>query len=146
VARAEISAWTTPTLPAASGKAGDMRLSLRRAITSQAYGAVKRAARAAASCSKFYDRVTFDDRRTECSVLVAVLAGYKQDLWSLVMPSLKTAVAALDGADIYIVSPGKTDQALADLCRSEGWSYLATATNDVSLAQTSVSSSMTKPN
>lgn len=110
-------------------------MSLQRSITTQAYGAVKRAARAADSYSKFHDRVTFDDRGTQSAVLITVLAGYKQDLWPLVMPRLKAAIAAVGGADVCFVSPGKRDEALAALCKTEGWSYLATSTNDVSLAQ-----------
>jgi hypothetical protein len=114
---------------------GDAARALRRSITSQAYGTVKKAARAADSYSKFHDRVTFDDRRHAGTLLVTMLAGYKQDLWPLVMPRFKAALALVPEADVCLVSPGKRDEALAALCAAEGWSYLATATNDVSLAQ-----------
>jgi hypothetical protein len=106
-----------------------------RPITSQAYGAVKRAVRAADTYSKFWDRVTFEDRHHGSPVLVTVLVGYKPDLWPFVMPRLKAALAVMPEADVCLVSPGKRDEALSALCASEAWSYLATATNDVSLAQ-----------
>lgn len=109
--------------------------SLRRMITSQAYGAVKRAAQAADAYSKFHDRVTFDDRRRNAPILITILAGYKQDLWPVVIPRLKAAIKAMGDADVCFLSPGKRDETLADLCRAEHWSYLTTSTNDVSLAQ-----------
>jgi hypothetical protein len=101
-------------------------------LSSRAYGAVKAIALAADTRSKLHDRVTFDDRRSGAPVLVCMLAGYKADLWSLVMPRFK---AALPHADVCLVSPGTRNEELATLCRTEGWSYLSTATNDVSLAQ-----------
>ena len=48
------------------------------------------------------------------------------------MPRLRLA---LPDADVCVVSPGLRLDSLAELCRSEGWSYLSTATNDVALAQ-----------
>lgn len=61
-----------------------------------------------------------------------MLAGYKPDLWPFVIPRFR---AALADSDVCLVSPGKHSAAIAELCRREGWSYLATSTNDVSLAQ-----------
>lgn len=61
-----------------------------------------------------------------------MLAGYKPDLWRFVMPRFR---AALPDADVCIVSPGKYAEPLAKLCGQQGWSYLSTSTNDVSLAQ-----------
>ena len=101
-------------------------------LSARAYGLLKNGALAAQTYSKLNDRMTFDDRRTGARVVVAMLAGYKRELWPLVFPRLK---AALPEADVCLVSPGLRDEALSDLCRREGWSYLGTATNDVSLAQ-----------
>jgi hypothetical protein len=101
-------------------------------LPSRAYDALKRGALAAQTFSKLNDRNTFDDRRTGERVVVTMLAGYKPDLWPLIFPRFK---AALPKADVCIVSPGLRHDALSDLCRREGWSYLGTATNDVSLAQ-----------
>jgi hypothetical protein len=104
----------------------------RTSLASRAYGLLKGSAYAAQNFSKLNDRVTFEDRRTGASTMVAVLVGYKKELWPLVFPRLK---AALPGADVCLVSPGLRNVELSDLCRREGWSYLGTATNDVSLAQ-----------
>jgi hypothetical protein len=104
----------------------------RPSLSSRAYGLLKSGAVAAQTYSKLHDRFTFDDRRTGARTVVIMLAGYKRDLWPLVFPRFK---AALPEADVCLVSPGLRNEALAELCRREGWSYLATATNDVSLAQ-----------
>jgi hypothetical protein len=105
---------------------------VRTSLSSRAYNALKRGAIAAQTYSKLNDRMKFDDRRTGARTVVVMLAGYKQNLWPLVFPRFK---AALPEADVCLVSPGRRDETLADLCRKEGWSYLSTATNDVSLAQ-----------
>jgi hypothetical protein len=131
VARARSISWAA----AERVRIGVATRSLHGSITSLAYGAVKRTARAAVTYLKFWDRTTFDDRRHGGTLLVAMLAGYKQDLWPLVMPRFKAALALVPEADVCLVSPGKHDEALAALCAAEGWSYLATTTNDVSLAQ-----------
>jgi hypothetical protein len=104
----------------------------KTSVSARAYSALKKAANAADTYSKLHDRVTFDDRRTGAAVVVAMLAGYKAELWPVVMPRFK---AALPQADVCLVSPGVRNETLAELCRKEGWSYLSTATNDVSLAQ-----------
>lgn len=135
MAEARFSAWTAPKPITAVAKVPQRARSFRRTITSEVYGAVKRAAQAADSYSKFRDRTNFTDRRSGHNVLVSVLAGYKQELWPFVMPRLRAALAAAGEADVCLVSPGKQDEGLASLCANEGWSYLATATNDVSLAQ-----------
>jgi hypothetical protein len=82
--------------------------------------------------SRLHDRFILDDRRQASSVVVCVLAGYKPELWSFVIPRLRRA---LPETDVCVVSPGRRVKDLADLCHGEGWSYLSTATNDVSLAQ-----------
>lgn len=128
-------AGTTGLMAPRRMRIGETARTWRRSIASQAYGTVKKAARAADSYSKLHDRITFEDRSHAAPLLVTMLAGYKQDLWPLVMPRFKAALAQMPDADVCLVSPGKRDTALASLCAAEGWSYLATATNDVSLAQ-----------
>lgn len=104
----------------------------RTSLSARAYGLLKGGVVAAQAYSKLNDRITFDDRRTGARTVVAMLAGYKEELWPLVFPRLK---AALPDADVCLVSPGLRHEALSALCAREGWSYLSTATNDVSLAQ-----------
>jgi hypothetical protein len=105
---------------------------VRASLLSRGYGFLRNGALAAQTYSKLNDRITFDDRRTGARVVVVMLAGYKPELWPLVFPRLKSA---LPEADVCLVSPGRHDEALSKLCAKGGWSYLATATNDVSLAQ-----------
>jgi hypothetical protein len=97
-----------------------------------AYDSLKSVFAAIELFSRSHDRFAFDNRQCGAPVLVCMLAGYKPDLWPLVMPRFKRALV---GADICIVSPGIRSEPLAELCRGEGWSYLSTATNDVALAQ-----------
>ena len=96
------------------------------------YNAVKRGRNAVDVYSKLHDRCVFDDRRAGTPELVCMLAGYKPDLWPFVMPRFRTA---LPESDVCLVSPGMRSDALAEMCRAAGWSYLSTVTNDVSLAQ-----------
>jgi len=105
---------------------------VRGPLTARVYGTLKDGYRALDVYSRLHDRFIFDDRRSGARVLVCMLAGYKPDLWPFVMPRFR---AGLPEADVCIVSPGVRRDALADLCRAEGWSYLSTATNDVALAQ-----------
>ena len=101
---------------------------------STVYGRARRAAHNAESFWRTRDRISFDDRRKHHRRLVCVLAGHKPDLWPFVMPRLVRAVPQM--SDVCIVTPGIRDCAASRaLCRQQGWSYLGTATNDVSLAQ-----------
>jgi hypothetical protein len=116
------------SLPGGPGMVGKAR----RALLSRAYGTLKGGLSAVDAYSRLHDHSAFDNRRTGARVLVCMLAGYKPDLWPFVMPRFR---AALPEADVCLVSPGKRSEELVELCRREHWSYLATATNDVALAQ-----------
>ena len=83
--------------------------------------------------SNLRDAYQFKDRKRGSSTLVIVLAGYKQPLWPHVFPRLESAMP--EGVDVCIMSAGKFDAQLDQLCEKNGWSYLATKTNDVSLVQ-----------
>jgi hypothetical protein len=81
---------------------------------------------------KLTDQFRFENRLRGSSILVCMVAGSKPELWRLVMPRFERAAPDVD---VCLVSPGLRVEALADLSRRTGWSYLSTATNDVSLAQ-----------
>lgn len=100
--------------------------------TSWLYGKLKIGSAAVDTFSRLHDRFQFDNRMSNAPVLVCMLAGYKPDLWPLVLPRFRRA---LPQADVCIVSPGLHNDHLAAICRSEGWSYLSTTVNDVALAQ-----------
>jgi hypothetical protein len=98
----------------------------------RAYRTVKQGVHSIEAYSRLHDRFSFDDRRRGAGVLVGMLAGYKPDLWGMVLPRFE---AALPDADVCLVSPGMRSDALAAICARKGWSYLSTSTNDVALAQ-----------
>ena len=104
----------------------------RRPLTTRFYDGLKGGLQSLDRFSRMHDRSVLDDRRQRSNTLVCVPAGYKPELWPFVMPRLRLA---LPDADVCVVSPGLRLDSLAELCRSEGWSYLSTATNDVALAQ-----------
>ncbi len=104
----------------------------RKSVLSWTYERVKSGVGAADHYSRTHARFVFDDRRKGRPVVVAMLAGYKADLWPFVMPRFR---ASLPVADVCLVSPGKRSDELAALCQRESWSYLSTTLNDVALAQ-----------
>ena len=110
----------------------DVKPRPRRPLTTRFYDGLKGGLQSLDRFSRMHDRSVLDDRRQRSNTLVCVLAGYKPELWPFVMPRLRLA---LPDADVCVVSPGLRLDSLAELCRSEGWSYLSTATNDVALAQ-----------
>lgn len=103
-----------------------------QSLTAQIYAQAKNGLRTIDRYSRLHGRFLFDDRRKQSKVLVCFLAGYKRELWPFVLPRLQSA---LPDVDVCVVSPGLWLEELAELCRRHEWSYLRTATNDVSLAQ-----------
>ena len=59
-----------------------------------------------------------------------ILAGYKPDLWDNVFDRVRTY--ADSNIDICVCSSGKKDDRLLEMCKQNGWSYLATQKNQVS--------------
>jgi len=83
--------------------------------------------------SNLSDGHRFINRSQGAETLVIVLAGYKQPLWPFVFPRLQRAMPS--NVDVCIMSAGKFDDELDQLCTRNNWSYLGTVTNDVSLVQ-----------
>lgn len=79
------------------------------------------------------DKYRFVDRRNNASTVAIILAGYKQPLWPFVFARLKRGLPS--DIDVCVMSAGRDDPALDEICAANGWSYLATRTNDVSLVQ-----------
>lgn len=75
----------------------------------------------------------FDNRQTGGAEMLVVLAGYKPLLWEDVFSRLRAYLPPR--IDVVIVTSGLVSQELRDLCAQNGWSYLATAVNNVSLVQ-----------
>ena len=67
-------------------------------------------------------------------------AGFSSASWPDTSPTCSPSSSRLPraippSADVRVVSPGLRASALRAVCEAERWSYLGTATNDVSLAQ-----------
>jgi len=82
---------------------------------------------------RFAGSYQVDDRRSDAETLIVILAGYKDYLWPWTLARVRAAVPP--GADVCIASSGRHDQRLARLAEAEGWSYLSTEKNNVSLVQ-----------
>lgn len=78
-------------------------------------------------------RYKFHDRRKNSSTLILILAGYKPFLWDDVFGRIKAF--APSEADVCIISSGVYDETLAEIAEKNGWSYLSTKRNCVTLIQ-----------
>jgi hypothetical protein len=99
----------------------------------QFYGRAKAVAMDVRRRSNLSDTYRFVDRRRNAATAVFVLAGYKPQLWPFVFPRLECAMP--EEADVCIMTAGKQDDQLQALAEQNGWSYLATRTNDICLVQ-----------
>ncbi len=75
----------------------------------------------------------FRNRSKNSDKLCIVLAGYKEFSYEAVFGRLKKYAPA--DLDICIVSSGKYSDILEQMCKENGWSYLSTKENNVSLVQ-----------
>jgi hypothetical protein len=84
-------------------------------------------------------KYTFINRQKGAPNVVIVLIGYKPKLWNSVVPRIQRALAfdpSLQGNfDVCLVTPGQFKQEVAEIAAKNGWSYLHTKANRVSLAQ-----------
>ena len=89
----------------------------------------------AISLGSLYSRVDADynfiDRRKKSDRLLVILGGYKQVVWDCVFPRVKKYVPS--DMDVCIVTSGLENQILKDMCEENGWSYMSTTKNHVSL-------------
>lgn len=65
--------------------------------------------------------------------LLIVLAGYKEFLWDSVFSRVRKYAA--EDMDICVITAGYKNETLVRMCASEGWSYLHTHENKLSLTQ-----------
>lgn len=75
----------------------------------------------------------FVDRSRGLEKLCIVLAGYKQPLWNEVFGRL--AAALPDDVDVCIMTSGLKNEELMAIAERNGWSYLSTERNHLSLIQ-----------
>lgn len=82
---------------------------------------------------RFAADYSFEDRRSGARHLVLILAGYKEHLWPWVFPRFLRGAPA--DADVCIASSGRHVPELARIAAENGWSYLASAGNQISVVQ-----------
>lgn len=73
----------------------------------------------------------FVDHSKGYSNLLVVLSGYKEFVWDSVFGRLEAYVPK--DMDVCIVTSGKDDKTMRELCEKNQWSYLSTDMNNVSL-------------
>ena len=83
--------------------------------------------------NSFKCRYKFDNRSHDEEYLCIVLAGYKPFLMCDVFDRIK--LFKKDKMDICIITSGIYSNRIADVCKDNGWSYLSTKENNVSLVQ-----------
>lgn len=76
---------------------------------------------------------TFINRSKGSKELLIVVAGYKQFIWDDIFERVKLFTP--EEMDVCLVLPGKDDDILKELSEKNGWSYLSTKQNKLSLAQ-----------
>ena len=81
----------------------------------------------------FTRRYKFEDRSKNKDTVCMILAGYKEFTWDIIFERIKKF--SDDSMDICIVSSGLYSEKLSELAKINGWSYLSTKRNCVTLAQ-----------
>lgn len=75
----------------------------------------------------------FIDRKKNREKMCMVLAGYKEFSYPAVLGRLKKFLD--EDIDVCIITSGKWSDVINEICEINGWSYLSTKENDVSLVQ-----------
>ncbi len=84
-------------------------------------------------CAQVDSEYIFENRKSDKSKLLYVLAGYKLELWQDVSSRLLKFLP--DDIDVCILSSGKYAEQLSKCAEKNGWSYLSTSVNDVAIIQ-----------
>ena len=84
----------------------------------------------------FTRRYKFENRSKNKDTICMILAGYKEFTWDIVFKRIKEF--SNDDIDICIVSSGLYSERLSKIAKINGWSYLSTKRNCVTLAQNMV--------
>lgn len=83
--------------------------------------------------NNFAGEYQFINRSKTKEKLLIVLAGYKEYLWDDVFGRLKATIP--EDMDVCILTAGYENSVLVDMCEKQGWSYLYTYENKLSLTQ-----------
>lgn len=79
------------------------------------------------------ERHEFADRRKRKDKVLFVLAGYKEFLWNDVFERLEKYIP--NDIEVCVLSSGLKSDRLAEIAEKNGWSYLSTAYNSVTMIQ-----------
>lgn len=101
--------------------------------TMNVYSVLREKKRAWEDSNNFRWHGTFIDRQNGHDRLCIVLAGYKEFLYDVVFERIKTYLEP--NIDVCVVTSGLLSERIDKLCEDEGWSYLSTKENNVSLVQ-----------
>lgn len=82
---------------------------------------------------RLHGKYLFDNRSNNNEKLCIILAGYKELIWEDVFGRIIRFLPS--DIDFCVITSGKIDDKLREMCNEMGWSYLSTERNCVSLAQ-----------
>jgi hypothetical protein len=77
-------------------------------------------------------RFQFENRAKQSENLLIILSGYKSLVWESVFPRLRKYVPA--DFDVVVITSGRVNEELKEMCSAHNWSYVSTERNNVSLA------------
>lgn len=83
--------------------------------------------------SAFTRRYKFENRSKNKDAVCMILAGYKEFTWDIIFDRINEF--SEEDMDICIVSSGLYSERLSEIAKINGWSYLSTKRNSVTLAQ-----------
>ena len=86
--------------------------------------------------SAFTRRYKFENRSKNKDTVCMILAGYKEFTWDIIFERIKEF--SDESMDICIVSSGIYSERLSEIAKDNGWSYVSTSRNCVTLAQNMV--------
>lgn len=84
----------------------------------------------------FAHRYNFENRSNNKSTVCMILAGYKEFTWDIVFDRINEF--SEEDMDICIVSSGLYSEKLSSIAKKNGWSYISTKRNCVTMAQNMV--------
>ena len=82
---------------------------------------------------KLSKKYKFEDRKKDFKKVCFILAGYKEFTYDILFKRIKKFIP--DDIEVCILSSGIYSQKLSNIAEENGWSYLSTKINNVSLIQ-----------
>lgn len=73
----------------------------------------------------------FTNRSRGHEDLLVILSGYKPFVWESIFPRIKEYIP--DNVDVCVVTSGRENDLLQQMCETNKWSYMSTSVNNVSL-------------